>query len=259
LDVELIRALVVAFVTFAAAGLGLPIPEEVAIVAAGIWTASAAEHGPYRFLMFPVCVAGVVLADVFLYTAGRLFGARLLRRKMVQRLVPPDKLERTERNFHKYGVGILLFGRLLPGVRLPLFLSAGMMRLSVPRFLLADGLGAVLGNGLLFFLAFWFGDAFKDLISSAEREVRRLRPILIMVSVAAVIVYLFYRFLRKPIHTGDPKELPLLGPQIAPHLKGDQPDLPLDDLPATPPGSDGMQVPPGEMRPDPAPQQREGT
>jgi membrane protein DedA with SNARE-associated domain len=245
LDTELIWALVIAFGTFAAAGLGVPIPEEVAIIAAGIWTASeaAARHGVYRFLMFPACVAGVVMADIFLYSAGRFFGARVLRNRWVHRLVPPETLERTERNFHNYGIGILLFGRLLPGIRLPLFLAAGMMRLSVPRFLLADGLGAVLGNGLLFFLAFWFGDSFRDLLTSAEHEVKRAQPILILIGVLLALGYLFYRFVRKPVHTGDPKEVPIIGPQIASHLIGPRVEPPSDTVPERPPGSEGLEAP----------------
>ena len=41
-----------------------------------------------------------------------------------------------------------MFGRLLPGIRMPLFLTAGIMRLPFMRFLLADGIGAILGNSI---------------------------------------------------------------------------------------------------------------
>ena len=65
---------------FVIAGLGFPIPEEVAIVGAGLWTAShAAEYPLYRWLMLPVCVTGVIIADMLLYGMGRLFGTTLLK------------------------------------------------------------------------------------------------------------------------------------------------------------------------------------
>jgi membrane protein DedA with SNARE-associated domain len=215
LDYELIRWFLIFFVTFAAAGLGAPIPEEVAIVAAGIWTAANPEFGPARWLILPVCIAGVLVADVLLYGIGRRYGSRLLTYRWMQRVVPSEKQARIRDNFHHYGVNILVFGRLLPGIRVPLFLTAGMMHLPVPLFIMADGLGAVLGNGLLFMLAYWFGDAFRDLILQAEHEVGRLKPILVLIAVAAAALYFAYQFFRHPVPTGDPKDLPLIGQQVA--------------------------------------------
>src|SRR5437868_6490000 len=43
-DFELIRDFLIAFGLFAGAGFGLPVPEELAMVGAGLWTASMAEH-----------------------------------------------------------------------------------------------------------------------------------------------------------------------------------------------------------------------
>lgn len=215
-DPSLLWPLVIAFVTFAAAGFGAPVPEELAIIAAGIWTAANPQFGPARWLMLPVSIAGVLVADILLYTFGRFFGTRLLNLGWVRRCVPPEKQVSIRENFHQYGVKLLLFGRLLPGIRVPLFLTAGMMHLSVPRFIFADALGAVLGNGLLFLLAFWFGDAFRDLVLAAENEVKKPQ-VLILIAIVFVAGYFLYRFLRQPVLTGDPKELPLIGEQVA-HL-----------------------------------------
>lgn len=217
-DFDLIRDLLIFFGIFVGAGFGLPIPEELAIVGAGLWTASQAHYGLYRWLMLPVCIIGVLIADCVLYGIGRFFGTRLLERGWLARMVPPAKRERIEQNFDRYGVNILLFGRLLPGIRAPLFIVAGTMRLSPPRFLLADGLGAVLGNGLLFFLAFWFGDQFKELIVGVEGEVSRARPILVLLAILGVGVFFLVHFLRRPVPTGDPEELPIIGHQVAVHI-----------------------------------------
>lgn len=218
-DFELIRDFLIFFGLFVGAGFGLPVPEELAIVGAGLWTASKASQYPfYRWLMLPVCIVGVIIADIVLYSVGRYFGTRLLEYNWFARMVPPEKRERIERNFDRYGVNILLFGRLLPGIRSPLFIIAGTMRLSVPRFLLADGLGAVLGNGMLFFLAFWFGDQFKELVVGVEGEVHRVRPLLILIAIIGVAVLILVNFLRRPVPTGDPEELPIIGHQVAVHI-----------------------------------------
>jgi membrane protein DedA with SNARE-associated domain len=225
-DFEYFRALAIAFAMFVGAGLGLPFPEEVLIVGAGIWTAANPEYGPLRWVILPVCIVGVLIADVLLYGFGRYFGSRLLSRPWVKKMLPPGKQARIEANYHNYGVSILLFGRLVPGIRVPLFLTAGVMRLSVPRFLLADGLGAVLGNGLLYFLAFWFGDAVMDVVKQAEAQVHNYQQYLVMAAVLLVTAYLLYRFLRRPVPEGDiTKEVPLIGPTLAAHISGEFKDL----------------------------------
>jgi membrane protein DedA with SNARE-associated domain len=159
----------------------------------------------------------VLVSDVLLYCIGRWYGSRLLTYRWVQRLMPPATQQRIRENFHHYGVNILVFGRLLPGIRVPLFLTAGLMHLPVSRFILADGLGAVLGNGVLFTLAYWFGDQFRELVEQARSEVMHFRPVVILTAILAAGFYFLYRFLRHPVPTGDPKELPIIGEQVA-HL-----------------------------------------
>ncbi len=164
------------------------------------------------WILLPVCIIAVVLSDVILYSLGLWGGDRLLRHRWLSHMMPPNRRRRTEENFHRYGVSILVFGRLVPGIRAPLFLTAGSMRLPLPRFLLADGLGAVVGNSFFFFLGFWLGDSVKTLIVGVEE---RLKPILIIVTVGLVVAYLLWLFLRHPVSTGDPSEVPLIGQQVA--------------------------------------------
>ncbi|MFZ9793366.1 MAG: hypothetical protein ACO3GX_15540, partial [Gemmataceae bacterium] len=76
IDAELLKAFLFFASMFLAAGLGAPIPEEIAVVCAGLWTASHPEYGLLRWLMLPVCVIAVVLSDSFLYIVGRLYGKR---------------------------------------------------------------------------------------------------------------------------------------------------------------------------------------
>src|SRR5262249_6769011 len=153
-----------------------------------------------------------------LYGIGRIFGRRLLEHRWMAHLVPVEKRERIEQNFHKYGIKILLFARFLPGIRMPIFVTAGIMRLPLNRFLLADGLYAIPGVTLLFTLAFWFTNSFKNLVLEAEAHIK---PILIIAVIVGVCVYMLFHFLRKPVPEGDPEEMPIIGPEIASHLPAD--------------------------------------
>src|SRR5437762_2544017 len=75
---SVVWACVITFSLLVAAGIGFPIPEELPIIGAGIWVGNMAELGPARWLILPVCIAGVVISDGLLYGVGRYFGPKLL-------------------------------------------------------------------------------------------------------------------------------------------------------------------------------------
>jgi membrane protein DedA with SNARE-associated domain len=209
---SLIWACAITFASLLAAGIGFPIPEELPILFAGGWAGHNSDLGPFRWLILPVCILGVVISDGLLYGVGRYFGPRVLEWRGVKRLLPPEKRERIESNFHKYGVLTLLFARFLPAIRSPIFITAGIMRLSFAKFVIADGIYAIPGVSLLFFLSFWFGDHFRDLVL---RKVEVIRPLAVLLAIAVVAGFLLYHFLRRPVASGDPEELPLLGSRVA--------------------------------------------
>jgi hypothetical protein len=76
---------------------------------------------------------------------------------------------------------------------------------------------------LLFFLAWWFGDQVAELANRLEAQVDHYKPLLILLGLAAVAGALFYHFLQRPISTGDPDELPLIGEKVAAKLEHQTP------------------------------------
>ena len=199
------------FIALVAAGVGFPIPEEIPVVTGGVLVGNNQDELRW-WIMLPVCIAGVVISDGLLYSIGRFWGPRLLEYRWIKsRLLTEDRLNHIEDNFRQYGVKILLFARFLPAIRSPIFITAGLMRVSFTRFLLADGIYAIPGVSLLFFLGFWFTDQFLAAVQKAESY----RPLVVVVILAAVASYLFYHFLHQPVAIGDPKELPVIGDQVA--------------------------------------------
>lgn len=199
------------------------------------------------WIMLPVCILGVVLSDGLLYCVGRYGGRRLLQNRWVTRVLPAHKQQRIEENFHKYGILVLLFARFLPAIRSPMFITAGIMRLSFGKFLLADGIYAIPGVSLLFYLAFSFGEQFQKLVIQAEGRVEKLKPVLILLALTAFTSYLIYHFFRHPVATGDPREeLPLVGDQLANKIRSPEEQAPVpgkdqrlcQDGPASPPPED---------------------
>ena len=204
------------FTSLVISALGVPIPEEVPIVTGGVLVGREWENANSWmkwWIMLPVCIAGVVLCDTILYLIGRRWGARLLQRRWVQkRILSQEKRGKIERNFHDYGIAILLVARLLPGIRTPIFIMSGVLKLPFRKFLLADSLYAIPGVNLLFWLSYWFTDQF----SRAFKKVEGNRPLVTAVILAAFSGFLIYKFLiKRRVSTGDLTELPMIGKQMA--------------------------------------------
>lgn len=199
------------FIALVAAGFGFPIPEELPIVGAGIMVARTETGHPHWWVMVPICISGVVIADTILYCIGRKWGPRLLANSWVQRkLITPANRERIERNFHEYGIGILLAARLTPGIRTPIFIMAGVIRLPWWKFILADGIYAVPGVNLIFWLTYVFTNRFVVLMDRFQE----VRDLIILAIVAVAIGVLLYLWLRRKVSTGDPESIPVAGKRV---------------------------------------------
>jgi membrane protein DedA with SNARE-associated domain len=190
------------FLGIVATGLGFPMPEELPVVLGGVLVGTTHAN----FWMLPVCVIGVVVGDSFLYGIGRLFGTWLVEKPFVKKhLLSPARLDEIRENFKKHGVKILLFARLTPGIRAPIFLTAGITHLPILQFLLADAVYAIPGVCLLFFLGWYFTDTMVEWINN---EGGHIKAILILVALLAVAGYFTYRFVRRPMVEGNPKDVP---------------------------------------------------
>lgn len=204
------------FVALVISAFGFPIPEEIPIITAGVLVGKEWDNPDSWmtwWVMLPVLIAGVVVCDMILYFIGRKWGVRLLTKQWFQRhVLSPEKQERIKRNFHEYGIAILLVARVLPGIRSPIFIMSGVMKVPFKKFLIADGLYAVPGVNLLFWLSYWFTDQFLRAFQRVEGN----RPIITAVILAAVAGFLLYKFLiSRRVTTGDPEEIPVIGTKVA--------------------------------------------
>jgi membrane protein DedA with SNARE-associated domain len=169
-------------------GIGIPpCPEEAGILyAAGV----TALHPEVRWwLAWPLTGAGIVCADVALYGIGGHFGRRLFQYRWVQRIVHAERRQRIEARFHQHGIKLLLLARLLPPLRTGVFVTAGAIRFPFVRFLIADGIYAVIGVGLFFFGSTWLIEFVKQAGQWVLYVVAGL--------VVAYGLYRYYRYLRE--------------------------------------------------------------
>ncbi len=221
-------------------GIGIPpLPEEATIFWAGIMASTHSEVVRW-YIAWPICIVGVILADLVLYGAGRYWGQRLFSYAWVNRVVPPEKRESIERGFHRHGVKIMITGRLLPlpGIRTAVFLTAGTIRYPFYRFLMADIFYAIPGIGLFFFGAYFLTNAFVLLYERVHSALFWvLLPVILLVG--AFIFYRYLHYLRKRTEAKDyaPPRLPELVPHPNPNHRPGQSGVTTVETPVKPPAS----------------------
>jgi membrane protein DedA with SNARE-associated domain len=104
------------------------------------------------------CFAGIWMGDALLYFAARIFGRPLLATRLARRFVDAEALRRGEEWFARRGAFALVASRFVPGLRLPTYLAAGLLRVSLPRFLLITAAAVLVWTVALFVAAHWLGD-----------------------------------------------------------------------------------------------------
>ena len=82
-------------------------------------------------LLFPgvlACVAGIFFGDLLLYFAGRMVGRSIVRWRSVRRFLSEQKLDEASRWLSDRGAGVVMLSRFTPGLRLPTYVAAGLLK-----------------------------------------------------------------------------------------------------------------------------------
>jgi membrane protein DedA with SNARE-associated domain len=149
-----------------ACGVGLPLPEDVALVTGGYLSFIGAVSFP---LMLAVSFAGILLGDYLIFAAGRRYGNELAETRWVHRLISDEKRIRCEAYFAAHGQGLVFAARFLPGLRAVTYFVAGASPFPRWRFLLFDGLAACISVPVWLVLGRRLGQQLPQLLIWVER------------------------------------------------------------------------------------------
>lgn len=180
-DTLLSYGLVAVFVALITTSLGLPIPEDVSLAAAGVLVAKG--HAPY-WAAWIVGYVGVLGGDIIAYGMGRRVG--LHPQGFIARLVGPEDIERIERFYRKYGPWAIVIARQFPGMRMPAFFFAGASGIRPLRFLAFDGTAAIITTSVFTGLGFWFADRLDWLLEQLA-PFQQIGPIVLTVAIGLVV------------------------------------------------------------------------
>jgi membrane protein DedA with SNARE-associated domain len=156
---------------------------------------------PHNVPAFLVAWVGFVLAVTFgatnLYLLSRRYGRRLLEHRLAGVLhLTPERMETAEHSFRRWGPWALIFGRHILGLRVPLTVAAGVLKLPYGTFAISVAVSSALWAGAFLLLGLFFGD-------SVERSLRS-HPLLYFAGgvaiVVVVVVVAVVRARRRPAH-----------------------------------------------------------
>ncbi len=136
--------------------MGVPLPGETTLIAAAL----LASQGQLNVgFVIGAAAAGAIIGDSIGYYIGRMAGRGLFER-LGRRFhhFSPERIEKAEKYFHKYGVWTVFFGRFVALLRIFAGPMAGMLRMNYPRFLVANATGGITWATTIGLVAYQIGD-----------------------------------------------------------------------------------------------------
>lgn len=149
------------------AGLNIPISEDLVVIGSGVLASSVIPENGWK--LFIAVFLGAYLSDILAYFIGRFLGQRVLASRFFSKFVQPERLVSVYHYYEKYGMLTLFCGRFIPfGVRNCLFITAGMGKMRLHKFLVVDVIACLITTATLFTLSYFFAKNYAALRTSIQ-------------------------------------------------------------------------------------------
>ncbi len=140
--------------------------EDLACVGAGLLVA----QGRIGFLpATAACFLGFIFGNLLLYWTGSALGHACLHRAPIRWLLTPQQVQKSMAWFSRRGSAVVFCSRFVPGTRVASYFTAGLMGISLPRFLLHLALSTAIWVPLLVGVTSALGSSFLALFGTFER------------------------------------------------------------------------------------------
>jgi len=179
------RGYPVIFLLLLGAGLGIPIPEDVPLLATGVLATH--ESGLSVVEGSVACMAFVLTRDMIVYGLGRRYGTALLKRRPFSRIAPEAKVTRYQAIIKRRAIPVVFIGRFVVGLRSAIFFAAGSAGVSARLFIVVDTIAALLS--VPFFV--WLGWRFAADLHRVENITKDIRVVTLVLVALGVVVWAF--------------------------------------------------------------------
>lgn len=170
--------------------IGLPVPSLPGLLAAGALAGTGRLNLAW-VILFPA--AGALLADVIWYELGKYRGAKVLNVLCRISLEPDSCIRNTENRFARSGPNALVVAKFVPGLSTAAPPLAGMFGMRLSRFLIFDGAGALLYNGLFVGLGYVFSQQLENVVQIALR----LGAGLVLLMAGGLFLYIAWKYVQR--------------------------------------------------------------
>ena len=175
---------VAAFVLLLAAGVGVPIPEDIPILLSGYLS----HRGVMRLdIALPVCFAGVLVGDACLFLLGRHGAQSLRRRRRFADAVTSERINRASALMNRHGVGAIVIARHIAGLRVAVFAAAGAAGMGFRQFIVWDALSACASVPLMIVLGYLFADRLETLVHHIHHVEHWVFAIGLLIVIIAIV------------------------------------------------------------------------
>jgi len=146
-----------------------PLPADSILLAGALLV--VAGTAPFGWV-WAAAVLGGLLGGTVQWGLGRILrrpGGGLRWHPRLERLVPERHVQAFSEKVRRYGAGILVLNRGMPGIRGAAFLAVGAAGVSLPAALLFGGISQAVWACLILGLGVWVGDRVDVLLPMFER------------------------------------------------------------------------------------------
>ncbi len=174
-----------------------PIPSEIIMPLGGFFVYQQKLN--FYILVF-WGVFGTILGSMPWYYLGKLVNEKRLSNFLDKRGkyigITSNDLIKSRRWFDKYGVSLVFWGRLVPGIRTLISVPAGMELMPLRKFLIWTSLGSLIWVTLLTYAGFVFGENYPIIETYLNQIKFIVKPILILIFVYFLLKF-FIRLYNK--------------------------------------------------------------
>lgn len=180
----------VIFLVLLACGFGLPIPEDITLILGGVLSYFGLTDVT---IMIFVGLAGVMIGDSMVFLLGHRYGLRIARKGPFKRVFTEERVEKVKAMLHQRGNKLIFAARFMPGLRAPIFFTAGCLHLPFRVFFFYDFLAAILSVPAIVGLVFYFGDQLEIMV----RYIKRAEHGILIVIVFGIVLIAVRAYLAK--------------------------------------------------------------
>ncbi len=174
-----------------------PIPSEIIMPLGGFFVYK--EKLNFFILVF-WGLFGTILGSLPWYYLGRLVNEKKLSKFLDKRGkyvgITSDDLAKSKLWFDKYGVSLVFWGRLVPGIRTLISVPAGMELMPFRKFLIWTTLGSLIWVAILTYAGLILGENWQIIESYLDQIKYILKPLLILILVYFLIKFFIRLFKR---------------------------------------------------------------